>query len=151
MGGGTVTSDTIPREEVPRTLQANNVLLQIWAICPHGSMGPLMRRFFLNDQPHSPLQFGPHTCRLPISTASQVFIQGSRVFFPSLMRRGSAQDSPTRSSMGTLTQLPHPRLSFSSNSDLLAPRHLLSTSDANPAMPHVLKTRHQALTGPPLV
>jgi hypothetical protein len=59
MGGGTVTSDTIPREEVLRTLQANNVLLQIWAICPHGSMGPMMRRFFLNDQPLSALQFGP--------------------------------------------------------------------------------------------
>ena len=59
MGGGTVTSDTITREEVLRTLQANNVLLQIWAICPHGSMGPMMRRFFLNAQPHSPLQFGP--------------------------------------------------------------------------------------------
>jgi len=35
------------------------------------------------------------------STASQVFIQGSRVFFPSLMRGGSAQDSPTRSSMAS--------------------------------------------------
>ena len=54
---GTVTTDTITLEEVLRTLQANNVLLQIWAICPHGSMGPMMRRFFLNDLPHSPLQF----------------------------------------------------------------------------------------------
>jgi len=43
----------------PPTLQASNVLLQIWAICPHGSMGPMMRRFFLNDQPHFPLLFGP--------------------------------------------------------------------------------------------
>jgi hypothetical protein len=54
---GTVTADSITREDVLRTLQADNVLLQIWAICPHGSMGPMMRRFFLNDLPHSPLQF----------------------------------------------------------------------------------------------
>jgi hypothetical protein len=59
LGGGTVTADTITREEVLRTLQASNDLLQIWANCPHGSMGPIMHRFFLNDHSHYPIQFSP--------------------------------------------------------------------------------------------
>lgn len=59
------------------------------------------------------------------------------------------RSTTSKSRRGTPTQLPRPQLSFSSNSDLHARRHLLSTSDANPAMPHVLKTRHQALTAPP--
>jgi len=53
--------------------------------------------------------------------------------------------------IGTPTQLPQPPLSSSSNSDLLAPRHLPFTSDANLAMPHVPVPHPRARTGPPLV
>jgi len=132
LGGGTVTADTITREEVLRTLQASNDLLQIWANCPHGSMGPTMHgsssMTIRTIQSNSAL----HTQRLPTCPASQVFTQVSQVAIC-----GSARDSPTRSSMGTPTQLPRTPLSFSSNSDLLARRHLLFTTGANPAMSHV--------------
>jgi hypothetical protein len=134
MGGGTVTADTITREEFLRTLQASNVSSSMIIPTIHSNSAL-------------------HTQRLPTCPASQVFTQVSLVFFHSLMRCGSASDSPMsmRCCMGTPTQLPRPPLSSSGNSDLHARKQLLFTSGAIPAMPHVPNPQLQAPTGGPLV
>eukprot|EP00985_Skeletonema_marinoi_P012317 scaffold5920_cov204-Skeletonema_marinoi.AAC.6 len=60
MGHSTVTGNTMTREDVLHTLSTNAKLLQIWAICPYGGMGPMLRRFLFGDDPIRPLSFTPN-------------------------------------------------------------------------------------------
>eukprot|EP00577_Skeletonema_sp_RCC1716_P032352 CAMPEP_0113406396 /NCGR_PEP_ID=MMETSP0013_2-20120614/19487_1 /TAXON_ID=2843 ORGANISM="Skeletonema costatum, Strain 1716" /NCGR_SAMPLE_ID=MMETSP0013_2 /ASSEMBLY_ACC=CAM_ASM_000158 /LENGTH=453 /DNA_ID=CAMNT_0000292235 /DNA_START=436 /DNA_END=1797 /DNA_ORIENTATION=+ /assembly_acc=CAM_ASM_000158 len=60
MGNSTVTGNTMTREDVLHTLSTNAKLLQIWAICPYGGMGPMLRRFLFGDDPIRPLSFTPN-------------------------------------------------------------------------------------------
>ena len=60
MGNSTVTGNTMTREDVLHTLSTNAKLLQIWAICPYGGMGPMLRKFLFGDDPIRPLSFTPN-------------------------------------------------------------------------------------------
>jgi len=63
----TVTGNTMTKEDVLHTLFTNAKLLQIWAICPYGGMGPMLRRFLFGDDPIHPLSFTtnkPHAARM---------------------------------------------------------------------------------------
>ena len=55
--GGTVTANTMTREDVLRTLHTDAKHLQMWAICPYGGMGPMLRRFLFGEDPIRPLSF----------------------------------------------------------------------------------------------
>eukprot|EP00984_Skeletonema_dohrnii_P018748 scaffold8828_cov166-Skeletonema_dohrnii-CCMP3373.AAC.1 len=48
------------REDVLHHLSTNDKLLQIWAICPYGGMGPMLRKFLFGDDPIRPLSFTPN-------------------------------------------------------------------------------------------
>ena len=57
MGSSPVTTNTMSREDVLRTLHIDAKHLQMWAICPYGGMGPMLRRFLFGDDPIRPLSF----------------------------------------------------------------------------------------------
>jgi hypothetical protein len=63
MSNSTVTTNSVSREDVLGVLHSDHKLLQMWAICPHGGLGPMLRKFLLNDNPHTALTFSdrrPH-------------------------------------------------------------------------------------------
>mmetsp|Transcript_23067 Transcript_23067/g.32939 ORF Transcript_23067/g.32939 Transcript_23067/m.32939 type:complete len:162 (-) Transcript_23067:114-599(-) len=57
MGSSTVTTNTMTREDVLRTLHTDAKHLQMWAICPYGGMGPMLRKFLFGDDPIRELSF----------------------------------------------------------------------------------------------
>ena len=67
MGSCAVTTNTMPREDVLRTLHFDAKHLQMWAICPYGGLGPMLRRFLFGDDPIQPLSFSankPHAATM---------------------------------------------------------------------------------------
>ncbi len=75
MGSCTVTTNTLTREDVLRTLHSDAKHLQIWAICPYGGLGPMFRRFLFGDDPIRPLSF---------SALSQLAPQAAKMYHDSL-------------------------------------------------------------------
>ncbi len=77
MSNSTVTPNLVSREEVLATLHSDHKLLQMWSICPHGGMGPMLRKFLLNDNPHTALTF---TDRRPHATT--MYRQSNQSYSP---------------------------------------------------------------------
>jgi len=128
MGSCTVTTDTLSREDVLRTLRSDAKHLQMWAICPYGGLGPMFRRFLFGDDPIQPLSFSankPYAARCTVTPSKAQLPMAS---FPLQIPHSLLRSQPTSDSMATPT-LPPPLRSISFNSLASpAPRRLLSTS-----------------------
>jgi len=77
MGSSTISTNSMMREEVLGALLSDHKLLQMWAICPHGGMSPMFRKFLLNDNPHTALTF---TNRRPHAT--MMYRQSNQSYSP---------------------------------------------------------------------
>eukprot|EP00984_Skeletonema_dohrnii_P005871 scaffold2076_cov69-Skeletonema_dohrnii-CCMP3373.AAC.6 len=104
------------REDVLRTLFTDAKLLQIWAICPYGGIGPMLRRFLFGDDPIRPLSFTtnrPQAARMYLESLQSSALR--MAFFHLQTHRGLPPNPPIR--ISTATPTPHPpQESTSSNS-----------------------------------
>ncbi|KAL7448815.1 hypothetical protein ACHAWC_001695 [Mediolabrus comicus] len=113
MSNSTVTTNSVSREDVLGVLHSDHKLLQMWAICPHGGLGPMLRKFLLNDNPHPALTFSdrrPH--------ATTMYRQSNQSYSPHgvlPLADSSWKSNKLRKFYGHSYTLPPPPLSTSSN------------------------------------
>eukprot|EP00573_Skeletonema_grethae_P000936 CAMPEP_0201688944 /NCGR_PEP_ID=MMETSP0578-20130828/2607_1 /ASSEMBLY_ACC=CAM_ASM_000663 /TAXON_ID=267565 /ORGANISM="Skeletonema grethea, Strain CCMP 1804" /LENGTH=316 /DNA_ID=CAMNT_0048173429 /DNA_START=675 /DNA_END=1623 /DNA_ORIENTATION=- len=80
MGSCTVTTNTMSREDVLRTLHSDAKHLQMWAIYPYGGLGPMFRRFLFGDDPIQPLSFSankPHAAKMYVAPSKAQLLMAS--------------------------------------------------------------------------